>query len=206
VTVTVVVADGVLSVFLTKESGRVPLCAQGADCLCNEAGDVLLRRVVPEGYLVVQHSAAWWWTSVQWSEVMIAKLSAESLSVVQRRFVPWLMSCRSRAEPRMEGSGIMDIREWLKLAGVLPSMVETGGFSSGARCGCVVSKVCSACAGGEEQARFVSQQRFCGLCPDGEEHWWKGVTDGVQGEPGGRSWQVCFESWKAAEEESGNKL
>ena len=176
----------------------MPVCAKPEVCECTEwVGECCVKR---RAYVVVQHCASWWWKHVKWSEVIVGQLSVETVETVGRRFVPWLASQRSTFTNGPDGSLVGAIRAWLELAKVLPSAVERGSFSGGTLCGCTLLDVCASCLARVGPSRFLSEGRYSGVYPYGEEHWWGGATDGaVMCIRDGVAWKVCadsaMESW-----------
>jgi hypothetical protein len=193
VTVTCCIHDGRVSWFLTKESGQVPDCAEPEVCGCLEGheGD----SVQPTGYVIVKHSASWWWSTVQWSEVIVGQLCRESLLVVERRVVLLLAMLRSSPCVPVGVLASEEIATWVRLAGAVSALFDSGAFSSGFSCGCVITGVCDACRAvcGVRQ-RFESVFSYEGVFPYGNEHWWSGVTDGVDCVRGSVLWLRCAHS------------
>ncbi|KAF2675654.1 hypothetical protein K458DRAFT_206683 [Lentithecium fluviatile CBS 122367] len=161
--------------WLTRESGRVPV-----GCVHGTVGEVRPAEV-RKAYVAVQVSAGWGLGGVQWSEVVFGLLSREALFVVETRVVKLALRV-------WEGVVQLGVRGgdavacWCREARWLVCLLDSGGFSTGFSCGCVLSSVCGRCAalpvGGR---RFVEQDRFSGVFPRGRLHWWSGVTDAVKG-------------------------
>lgn len=175
VSVTCSVEESEVFWYLTKESGRVPVsCSHSSGVL---AKPMELRRSV----LVVQLSACWWATEIQWSEVAVARLTREALFVVERRFLPLLVRVWKDVVDVESDSMRRLVRRWFAEADAFFGLLDGGAFSTGFSCACVVTGVCKQCKQLEEESRrFIVQDRYEGVFPLGKEHWWTGVTDAVQ--------------------------
>jgi hypothetical protein len=182
VTVTCSVHDGVVRWWLTRESGQCPPCTA-------VEGDLQVER---RGYVVVKFSAAWWWRSAQWSEVLVSLVSVEALLIVHHRVARLMRHLSSSPVVEEEGAAAQTVRRWIELAGSVSDWLERGAFSGDYPCPCFFGHVCRRCReAAEVDERFVCQRYFDGAFPYGEQSWWTGVTDGVGAVCGDTLWKQC---------------
>jgi hypothetical protein len=181
-----------VSWWLTRESGRVPICVDLSACGCGDESSQ--DDDVIAGYVIVKHSARWSWTRAACSEVCIGRLLPETLFVVEHRLVPFLRAVVSDTDYSSGVSASQRVQEWTCVASGASSFVGSGAFSHGFLCGCVFLSKCTRCKqASSERARFVAQDRYLDIFPDGPMHWWRGVTDGVGFVRDGIPWLRCLE-------------
>jgi hypothetical protein len=193
VTVTCRVHDGDVEWWLTVESGRVPMCVSPTLCGCGGHESAVLSRAQRRGYVLLKVSASFWLRKLQWSEVIVGKLSAETLRVVRQRLA--VLAAHVRSSPVLEAgdSGEQCLKRHVALAGSLSSWLDGGAFSGSFPCACVLGHVCTSCrAVPESERRFVEQGCYDGMFPYGDDHWWTGVTDGAGELRGEKPWMMCF--------------
>lgn len=140
-----------------------------------------------DAWMIIQLSFGWlplprWGCEMQseraeWSEIAFARLSWDALAVVQYRLLPLLTRVYEVYATQISR---VRMRRWLEEASAIFSWLDQGAFSSSFPCACVLTVLCSACSGREEEShRFVVQLRYQGVYPYGFHHWWTGLTDGV---------------------------
>jgi hypothetical protein len=135
--------------YFVRESGRIPEGYERAE-----------TRVSPRGYVVIVRG-----TCLD-PQVIVAELTEDSMWKAKHRVVP-----------------AMSVEE---LWGDTIHSCEGGLFSSGRECGCEPARWayedsrCQDCRRVPRESRlFVEAYSFKGVCPLGEDHWWRGVTDAV---------------------------
>jgi hypothetical protein len=169
--------------FLTRESGRIPLlCAEFAcssECECQGECVALAMewgyrsKVLARSYvvLVVTGGDEKYGTK----EVAVGQLTATNLDSV--------CAALRRGSGGTWGHDLM-------------ALFRAGGCSSQAMCRCALGPGAVVCAQCEQvvcsQRAFIAQDRFEGVDPCGQQHWWKGVTDAAdEVTPNQMGWLVC---------------
>jgi hypothetical protein len=163
--------------FLTKESGRAPRCSgTGEDCeRCGQG--VPVADALVGTYVVIQVARALCTMDRFWSEVLVARLTADAVSTVQV-FVE---------EEYMNDDSIVSMVDTL----------ERGGYSAEDGCLCRYDLICRDCSGVEpEERRFMCATVFASVLPYGVDHWWRGVTDATRPVAEcGDEWLQCPAEW-----------
>jgi hypothetical protein len=159
--------------WLTRESGRVPRCVN-VDCTRNRT------RLPPESLrqaylvIVVRHLGKHVWTEPA-RRIAFARLDATALHFVCRRIVP-----------SISGS---DLKERQHVVGWIFRSFRHGLFSGPASCECgFLHGICEHCAA---QVRFVWENGYSRVLPNGNEHWYRGVTDAVDDTIEADAWLQC---------------
>jgi hypothetical protein len=190
VSVTVAVSGSGTTWWLTRESGRTPMeCGDASGMCCSRTKrDSARQQTCALMVIKVVAEDQQGFDSV----ALLAPLCNGVMVAAKKRVVPVLQGslwCRWKPELRFRlmetyraGSG--------KLHDAHAECVDSiahGMFSCGAECTCeVLSTLCAGCSAVSSTEWFVKQESYCGLYPQGEDHWWSGVTDAVgQTEAGG---------------------
>jgi hypothetical protein len=170
-------AEGAITFWLTKESGRVPYC-DGQEC--DGISQAELSPQVLRGYVVVLVAERTAGGDVVY--VCFASFSYETLLVVMTSV---LYSFSVQSQLSLQG---------MRVAGVgdVMSALHKGMFSSEQPCLCSAGfGKCMSCATTVAvKHRFIYQMGFSGLYPLGSEHWWRGVSDAA-GDVNGVPWLRC---------------
>ena len=178
VSVTCSVVDGRVCWWLTRESGKPPVCTDSTSCGCDrtELSPAELRKA----YVVVKLSARWWWSRPRWSEVLIGQMCRETLFLVEHRIAPIMAGLQSSPVVGVNSTCEWHVRKWFCDAQLLTSVIDRGAFSTGLVCECSVQHACSVCTVAPiTEHRFEEQYRFDGVFPYGQEFWWTGITCAV---------------------------
>ena len=135
------------------------------------------RSELSRAYIVVKVVARLRY--IAWSLTTIALLSERNLEVTVDKVVgPLRGVCLLESGPRGLDPCRFD-REYARVV-ELAALVSRGGYSVDGECGCLGKHVCAACRRvTRQQRRFIVQDRYQGVYPYGEDHWFRGVTDGV---------------------------
>jgi hypothetical protein len=153
--------EGKWKVWLTRESGSAP--GEGVPCVAHAFSSAVNAR---RAYIVVQYERrAVTLTGGKW-EVAITQLCEQGVDAVTDAI--------NRALPGLDG---MDAARFI-VAVSLGRYRRTCG--SGVPWNTGPSHGCDLCEGHSgDKARFVRQDKYCGLYPVSAGHWFRGVTDAV---------------------------
>jgi hypothetical protein len=172
-------AEGEVRWFLTKESGRVPVCDKAAECGCDgkELGVVPVR-----GYVVLQS----WPSDCLSSVVRFAALRVETVRRLVERVLPAALAVFARS-----GS-------WCGATERVLRAMSLGGWRAALeKCTCCASRtfVCAVCEPPDwesEDSEWVTMNIFKRRFPYGREDWFSGVSDAVlEVDRSGQLWLTC---------------
>ena len=173
--------------WLTRESGHLPeACWQGLRCTrCRARAKICGEEGLRSAYIVVKVVSRLRYTA--WSQAIIGQLSVINLNVALEKLVRPLdklvLACASERTRDWES-----FRKQYKIASRVVSAAGQGAYSTNAECMCEAGRCCSSCCR-VSSPRFIVQDRYAGVLPRGDKHWFYGVTDAI-GEVS--SWQPSW--------------
>jgi hypothetical protein len=164
---------------ITRESGRVPTPCGDFNCrVCAVRSTAV---VLAQGYLVIKAVGP-----NRGEGVTMSLLTLDALEVAVRYLVN-----------EVEGLRWGSAARWVSRRARLFCLLEQGLYSCGPWCGCSgQSGVCGSCAAVvPPQRRFTWRDRYDGVYPLGEQHWFRGVSDAVGTVCNGElPWLFCWQS------------
>jgi hypothetical protein len=161
--------------WLTRESGRVPPCV---DAGCTRSRTHLAPGSLRRAYLVivVHHPGSHVWTEPT-RRIAFARLDTAALHFVGRRIAPSMYG--------------VDAKDRQYMVGWIFRSFRYGLFSGPASCECSVHRgICTQCVA-QAHVRFVWENGYSRVLPYGSDHWYRGVTDAVDGTTDADTWLQC---------------
>jgi hypothetical protein len=161
--------------WLTRESGRCPLCRR---TFCSRCAKNEKLHDMRQSYLVIvaDHPGEPVWTEPA-RRVAFAQLNADALSIAACRIAPAILG--------------LDAKQRLRALQRLFRAFAKGIFSTSITCVCNIQVgACSSCSSGG-QARFLWENGYSRVLPFGKAHWYSGVSDAVDNEESNNRWLQC---------------